>query len=62
MAFKTIHTKYGLIALSRAESSGTPIQLTTMAVGDGGGNPTVPDWEQTGLVRERYRASINLGY
>lgn len=62
MAFKTIHTKYGLIALSRAESSGTPIQLIEMAVGDGGGNPVVPDWQQTGLVRERYRSSINRVY
>ncbi|WP_349616229.1 phage tail protein [Azotobacter salinestris] len=62
MAFKTIHTRYGLIAMSRAESLGTPINLTHMAVGDGNGNPVEPDWEQTGLVRERYRTLISRVY
>ena len=35
MAFKTIHTQYGLVAMARAEASGTPINLIHMAVGDG---------------------------
>lgn len=62
MAFGSIHTKYGLLAMARAEAQGVPISLTHMAVGDGNGNPVVPDWEQTGLVRERYRAPINRVY
>lgn len=59
MAFSTIHTKYGLTAMSRAESTGAPINLTHMAVGDGNGSPVKPHWEQTGLARERYRGTIN---
>lgn len=59
MAFSTIHTNYGLQQLARAESSGVPINLTHMAVGDGNGNPVTPDPAQTQLVRERFRATIN---
>lgn len=59
MAFITIHTNYGLQALARAESTGTQILLTHMAVGDGGGNPAPPNPSQTQLVRERFRANIN---
>ncbi|MBX9761570.1 MAG: phage tail protein [Pseudomonadaceae bacterium] len=62
MAFQTIHTKTGLRALARAEASGVPINLTHMAVGDGNGNPAPPNWEQTQLARERYRATINRVY
>lgn len=62
MAFKTIHTKYGLTAMAQAEAAGVPINLTHMAVGDGNGNPIDPDWEQTILVRERYRSTINRVY
>lgn len=57
--FRTIHTKYGLAALTRAEATGTPINLTHMAVGDGAGNPVMPGYEQTGLAREMYRAPVN---
>lgn len=59
MAFSTIHTNYGLQALSRAESTGAQIRLTHMAVGDGNGNAVTPDPAQTTLVRERFRATIN---
>lgn len=62
MAFKTIHTQHGLIAMARAESSGSPINLTAIAVGDGNGTPTTPDWQQTQLARERYRAAPNRIY
>lgn len=62
MAFKTIHTNYGLAALAQAEATGTPINLTHMAVGDGNGNPVTPSQNQTALVRERYRATINRVY
>lgn len=40
--FKTIHTAYGLTAMASAEATGTPINLTNMAVGDGNGNPVDP--------------------
>ncbi|ABM38604.1 phage tail-collar fiber domain-containing protein [Polaromonas naphthalenivorans] len=60
--FKTIHTLYGLQRLAAAEASGTPINLPTMAVGDGNGNPVEPGELQAVLVRERYRAAVNRVY
>jgi phage-related tail fiber protein len=57
--FKTIHTRLGLIAMAQAEATGSSINLTQMAVGDGNGNATTPDEMQTTLVRELFRASIN---
>lgn len=62
MTFKTIHTNYGLTRLSEAESTGTPINLTHMAVGDGNGNPVEPAENQTELVREIFRAEVNRVY
>lgn len=59
MAFKTLHTLYGLQRMAAAEATGAPINLVEMAVGDGNGNPTTPDEGQTGLVREMYRATVN---
>lgn len=59
MSFSTIHTNYGLQALARAESTGTQIRLTHMAVGDENGNAVTPDPAQTTLVRERFRTTIN---
>jgi phage-related tail fiber protein len=62
MAYKSIHTLKGLNALARAESLRVPINLTHMAVGDGNGKATTPTETATGLVRERYRATINRLY
>ncbi len=62
MSFKTIHTNYGLTLLAESESTGTPINLTHMAVGDGNGNPVEPSENQTELVRERYRDAVNRVY
>jgi phage-related tail fiber protein len=62
MAYKTIHTSYGLMRLAQAEATGVPINLTHMAVGDGNGNAVTPDPAQSLLVRERYRAVINRVY
>jgi|GEM_PF-427281 len=59
MSYKTIHTNAGLIAMAEAEAQGTAINLTEMAIGDGNGNPADPDPQQTALVRERYRSTIN---
>lgn len=60
--YKTIHTLYGLQRLAAAEASGTAINLPTMAVGDGNGNPVQPSEAQAQLVRERYRAAVNRVY
>lgn len=62
MAYSTIHTNYGLQRLAQAETTGVPINLIEMAVGDGNGNETTPTPTQTNLVRERFRATINRVY
>ena len=59
MTYSTIHTSYGLSRLAQAESTGTQINLTHMAVGDGNGNKVTPNPAQTQLVRERFRSTIN---
>lgn len=59
MAYQTIHTKYGLIEIAKAQATGVPINLTHMAVGDGGGAPITPDPNQLALVNERHRSTIN---
>lgn len=60
--FKSIHTQAGLQAMAQAQATGTPINITEMAVGDGNGNPVEVTEEQSGLVRERFRAAINRVY
>jgi len=45
-----------------AASSGDPVNLTHMAVGDGNGSDVTPDEAQTSLVREVYRATVNRVY
>lgn len=62
MIYKTIHTRNGLTLMAQAEATGTPINLTHMAVGDGNGNPVEPYEAQTNLVRELFRAPINRVY
>lgn len=59
MAYKTIHTNYGLQQMAAAEALGTSINLVAMAVGDGNGNPTTPSQTQANLARELYRATVN---
>lgn len=60
--YKTLHTLYGLQRMAAAAAAGVPIALTEIAVGDGNGNPTLPDAAQTQLVRERFRAAVNRVY
>ncbi|MDO7473667.1 phage tail protein [Acinetobacter baumannii] len=60
--YKSIHTSLGLQLLAQAESTGTQIRLTHMAVGDGGGQPIKLSPDMTALVRERFRAVVNRVY
>lgn len=62
MSYRSIHTLKGLELLAQAESTGTQIRLTHMAVGDGAGYPINIDSNMTQLVRERFRATVNRVY
>lgn len=62
MKYKSIHTTLGLELLAQAESTGTQIRLTHMAVGDGGGQPIKLNPDMTALVREKFRAVVNRVY
>ena len=57
--YYTLLTKTGAILLANATALGVPLKLTHMAVGDGNGNMTKPDANQTKLIREVRRAAIN---
>lgn len=60
--YKTIHTSLGLQLLAQAEATGSKIEITHMAVGDGAGNAIIPDPSMRQLARERYRAPVNRIY
>ncbi|MCU4561633.1 phage tail protein [Acinetobacter pittii] len=62
MNYKSIHTTLGLQLLAQAESTGSQIRLTHMAVGDGGGQPIKLSSGMTQLVREKFRAVVNRVY
>ena len=57
--YYTILTSYGKQKLAEAQASGTSINLTEFAVGDGNGSYYAPNETQTALVNEVYRAQIN---
>lgn len=52
-------TNYGAAQLANAVALGTKLNISAMAVGDGGGALPVPDPAQTKLIRETRRAAIN---
>lgn len=58
--FFAILTNQGAAALANATALGTRVDLTHIAVGDGGGVLPTPDAEQTALKGEKRRAAINL--
>ncbi|WP_407510286.1 phage tail-collar fiber domain-containing protein [Acinetobacter baumannii] len=62
MTYRSIHTTLGLQLLAQAESTGSQIRLTHMAVGDGGGQLIKLSPDMTALVRERFRAVVNRVY
>ena len=58
--FKTVITKAGAIKLAATTiPNGKKVNLTVMAVGDGGGTLPTPDPNQTKLVREVWRNTLN---
>ncbi|WP_024227001.1 tail fiber protein [Escherichia coli] len=58
--FKTVITTAGAAKLAAATApGGRKVNITTMAVGDGGGKLPVPDAGQTGLIREVWRHALN---
>ncbi|WP_425325402.1 phage tail protein [Pantoea stewartii] len=54
-----ILTNQGAAKLANAAALGTQLQITQMAVGDGGGTLPTPDPAQTKLVGEKRRAALN---
>ena len=54
-----ILTNYGAAQLANAVALGTKLNISVMAVGDGGGALPIPDPAQTKLIRETRRAAVN---
>ena len=52
-------THQGAARLANAATLGNPVQITHMAVGDGGGTLPTPDPAQTALIGEKRRAALN---
>lgn len=59
MEFYTIITAVGESKLTNAEITETKVNLTQMAIGDGGGMYYELTKEQTALINEKYRTNIN---
>lgn len=57
--YKAVLTKIGAAKIATATAGGTKINLTQMAVGDGGGTLPTPDPAQTKLIAEKHRAALN---
>ncbi|EFF5903000.1 phage tail protein [Escherichia coli] len=58
--FRTVITTAGAAKLAAATApGGRKVNITTMAVGDGGGKLPVPDAGQTGLIHEVWRYALN---
>ncbi|MBB8249096.1 tail fiber protein [Escherichia coli] len=58
--FRTVITTAGAAKLAAATApGGRKVNITTMAVGDGGGKLPVPDAGQTGLIHEVWRHVLN---
>lgn len=57
--YKAVLTKIGAAKIAAATAGGTKINLTQMAVGDGGGSLPTPAPSQTKLIAEKHRAALN---
>ncbi|QTP60931.1 phage tail protein [Billgrantia antri] len=60
--FYTLLTDVGQAKLANAVALGQTIQITELAVGDGGGSLPTPDSSATALVNEVRRAAINTSH
>lgn len=58
--YYTLVTNIGAARIAKATALGTVVNLSQMAVGDGGGQPITPSDTATALTREVYRASLNM--
>lgn len=57
--YYAIVTSLGAAKIANAAALGTKLNITQMAVGDGGGTLPTPNASQTKLVNEKRRAAIN---
>ncbi|XOQ09867.1 MAG: gp37-C domain-containing protein [Serratia liquefaciens] len=57
--YKAIITTAGAAKIAAASAGGTQLKITRMAVGDGNGTLPTPNPEQTRLINEKYRATLN---
>ncbi|WP_145542802.1 phage tail protein [Yersinia frederiksenii] len=57
--FFAVLTHLGAAKLANATALGTQLQITQMAVGDGGGTLPLPNAAQTQLIGEKRRAALN---
>ncbi|QCT18520.1 hypothetical protein FEM41_02115 [Jejubacter calystegiae] len=60
--FYTLLTDIGAAKLANAAALGVPLNITWMAVGDGGGTLPTPNSAQTSLIGEQRRAALNALY
>lgn len=58
--YYTLVTNIGAARIAKATALGTVVNLSQMAVGDGGGQPITPSAIAKELTREVYRAGLNL--
>ncbi|CNC24470.1 tail fiber protein [Yersinia frederiksenii] len=58
--FFALLTNIGAAKLANATALGTRLEMTQMAVGDGGGTLPTPNPTQTQLVNEQRRAALNM--
>lgn len=57
--YKSVVTAAGQARIAAAMQGGTQVDIKTMVVGDGNGQPTTPLSSQTTLVHEVYRKAVN---
>lgn len=57
--YRALLTDQGKALLANAAATGQKLEITQMAVGDGGGSATLPSENQTTLVNEKRRAALN---
>lgn len=59
MQYLTLLTQIGAVKIAAATAANSTVQLTHIAVGDSSGTVTMPNANQTTLINEVFRASLN---